>query len=311
MKKIVILLLVFITACTSSKKDEESFKIIVPTGAPSLAFLNEADNPNFETNCVPANIVSMMNDTSDKDIIVIDTLIGIKAIRDGAPYKLLTTITSGSFYIAATGNDEDKIMNQGDKIVLFGQNLTPDVVFHYLYGNKYDDEIEYVSAVSDAGKVLASGKNFETGSDIDYVFIAEPVLTTILNNEDAPTYKKAYKYINIQEEYYKKTNMSLLSASVFIKNSISNDDVNNYLDNLNNTINKLLNDDNYVDELIKDKNSDELANVYGLNSNMIKSVLKDNLVGLCFIKASDNIKNINEYISLFGMDNINEEIIYK
>lgn len=312
MKKIIsLLLLIFLTSCLNIKNKNSALKIIAPTGAPSLAFLNEAQNDNFETNSVPTNIISMMNETSDKDIIVIDTISGLKAIDSGAPYKLAATITSGNFYIAACGNDIDKTMNKGDKIVLFGQNLMPDIIFHYLYGNEFDEEIEYVSSVGDAGKVLASSKNFETGNDINYVFIAEPILTTVLNNKEVATYQKAYTYLNIQDEYYKKTNKSLISASLFIKNDANKDSIDAYLENLEKNINKLLNDQEYVDELLKANNTDELTSVYGLNSNMIKDVLKDNSIGLCFIKASENVNVLNEFINLFGMDSINEEIIYK
>lgn len=305
MKKLFTIILIFILASCSTSKE---VSIVCPTGAPSLAFLNEIDNPNFETNSVATNIVSLMSNGSDKDIVVIDTLSGVKAIKNGAPYKLAATITFGNFFIAATGTDDNNLMDKGDKIVIFGQGMTPDVIFHLIFNNEFDDSIEYVNAVADAGKVLASSKNFESGSTIDYVFIAEPVLSTILNNKDALTYGKASIYMNIQDEYKKLTGSELVQASLFIKDGFNDKD---YLNRLNENINKLLNDENYVNELIADKDSDELSTIYGLNSNLIVNVLNSNSINLGFKGAYDNLEAINFYLNLFNEEGINEEEIYK
>ena len=85
----------------------KTLKILCPTGAPAVAFYNYAKDSNFETNSVPKNIVSEMNQNSTKDIIVIDTVSGLKAINNGAPFKIASTITFGNFYIASTGNDDN------------------------------------------------------------------------------------------------------------------------------------------------------------------------------------------------------------
>ena len=195
------------TGCVK-KQTVETVKVICPTGAPAVAFYTHFDDENFETNGTPSNIVSFMNETSPYDAVVIDTVSGIKAINNGAPFKLLSTITFGNFFIASTGHDEDGVMDASDKIVLFGKNQTPDLLFHYIYGTDYDASIEYVTAVSDAAGCLASGKNVATGSDVDYVFVAQPVLFATLNNKNAPTYGKSGVYANIQDEYknYKEDN---------------------------------------------------------------------------------------------------------
>ena len=54
--------------------DTSVLKIVCPTGAPAVAFYNQAENPNFETNSTPSNIVAMMNESSNKDIVVIDII---------------------------------------------------------------------------------------------------------------------------------------------------------------------------------------------------------------------------------------------
>lgn len=306
MKKIIISICVLVTLFGCTAKENE-IKIVTPTGAPALAFLEEMDSPNFETNSSPSNIISMMNSNSDKDIVVIDAISGIKAINNGAPYKLAALLTFGNFYIAKTGNDDD-VMSKGDKIVLFGKGITPDIIFHYLFNDEFDDSIEYVNAVADAGKVLASGKNFETGNTIDYVFIAEPILTTILNNQEANTYGKAGVYLDIQEEYKKISGSSMIQAGLFVKDGSM---VDEYLNNLENSINKLLNDETYVNSLLADKDEDIIATIYGLKTKQIKIALKKNSVSLGYKNAIDLKEDINNYLSLYNMETLDEEKIYK
>ena len=173
MKKLTILAipLLLLSACSKPK----DIQVICPTGAPAFAFYSHGLDANFETNTDPKNIGSMMNKSSDKQFVVIDTVSGIKAIKNGAPYKLAASLTFGNFFIASTGKDDNDTMDAGDKIVLFNQNTTPDLLFHYLYGNTYDSGIEYVTNVQDAAKCLIAGKNQVTGSEIKYVFIAQPV----------------------------------------------------------------------------------------------------------------------------------------
>lgn len=314
-KRYLLLSLVLLSSC-SSKVDTSGLKIVTPTGAPAFAFYNHASSSNFETNSTPSNIVAMMNDKSDKDIVVIDTVTGIKAIQKGAPYLLAANITLGNFYIASTGNDDNNVMDEDDKIVLFGEKQTPDLVFHYIYGDVFDKNIEYVTNVQDAAKCLASGKNLVTGSSIDYVFVAQPVLYTILNNKNAATYSKAGIYENIQDKYKEKSdNLSLIQASVFVKNSDEseyNKTISAFLKDLKSDITSVISNPNLMDNTIGKLETEVATSLYGTNYQMVKKVIEDdNSLGLGYIKAIDNKKAIDNFISLFGMDKTNEEIYFK
>ena len=317
MKKNKLLLSVLLLSLTScGPVDTSSLKIVTPTGAPSIAFYKEVGNTNFETNSTPSNIVAMMTSTSDKDIVVIDTVSGIKAINNGAPYLLAANITFGNFFIASTGKDDDGIMNEGDKIVLFGQSQTPDLLFHYLYGKSFDSNIEYVANATAAAQCLASGKNVSTSSEIDYVFLAQPALYTILNNTNAPTYGKASIYKNIQEEYKAKTNnQELVQASVFVRKSDDKDYnkmLKAYLENLNQAINEAIENPTLVKESMDQISSEEVTSIFQINSNAAKAVLEDNNgLGLGYKEALDNKQSIDSFISLFSLGETNEEIYFK
>lgn len=313
-KLLISVLLLSLTSCGTV--DTSSLKIVTPTGAPSIAFYKEVGNVNFETNSTPSNIVAMMTSSSDKDIVVIDTVSGIKAINNGAPYLLAANITFGNFFIASTGKDDDGIMNEGDKIVLFGQSQTPDLLFHYLYGKSFDSNIEYVANATAAAQCLASGKNVSTSSEIDYVFLAQPALYTILNNTNAPTYGKASIYKNIQEEYKAKTNnQELVQASVFVRKSDDKDYnkmLKAYLENLNQAIDEAIENPTLVKESMDQISSEEVASIFQINSNAAKAVLEDNNgLGLGYKKALDNKQSIDSFISLFSLGETNEEIYFK
>ena len=299
-----------IQSSTATKEEKTECKVICPTGAPAVGFYNHFNDENFETNSVPSNIVSFLNESSPYDIVVVDTVSGIRAINSGAPYKIHSSITFGNFFIASTGNDEDGVMDVDDKIVLFGENQTPDLIFHYIYGDKFDSAIEWVNAVSDAAGCLASGVNVATSSTIDYVFVAQPVLYATLNNKSAATYGKASIYKNIQDEYKAKSNnKSLVQASVFVKNS-NKYSYDSYLSDLENDINAVLANPTLITNKLGGEDENAVKTKYGIAPNVMKTVIsQNNGLGLGFKKARDNKEDINNFLSIFGVGEIKDEII--
>ena len=281
-------------------KNTNNITILTPTGAPALAFYTEINNPNFNTNATPKNILAKFNENGE-DVIVIDTISGLKAINNGAPYKIAATITFGNFYLASTGNDDNNELDLTDNIVIFGKDQTPDILFNYIYGDGYN--LFYVDSVANAAKCLISGKTLDNNNDVDYVFVAEPVLTNALNNN-----KNATIYHNIQEKYKEKSNGNeLIQASVFVKDN-TDKNINKYLDNLNNNIDKLLKDSSLLNKDVKD---DDFNLKYGINPNIAKKTIENgNRIGLGFKMALDNKENIKAFANLFNV-NLNEEKIYK
>ena len=310
MKKILLLAipLLALTAC-QKQIDVSNSEIVCPTGAPAFAFYKEVDNPNFETNSVPKNIVAMMTAASKKNFLVIDTVSGIQAIKKGAPYKLAASLTFGNFFIASTGHDSNNVMEPGDKIVLFNQGATPDLLFHYIYGNEYDSGIEYVGNVQDAATCLISKKNLASGSDIDYVFIAQPVFTNALTkNTDAA------KYADIQEEYRTKSNgKSLIQASLFIKDETDKAIAKQFLKNLKGNVEAAIKNPDVITEAFEGKSVEALTALYGVNPDMAVKVLKDNNgLGLGYKSGLENKANIDAFLSeVQNIEATNEEIYYK
>lgn len=313
MKKIILLLITLLCLASCSKKEEQivedyaysNMGILVPTGAPSLAFISCVDDETFETNTNPNNIVSQMNEASNKHVVVLETITGINAIKKGAPYKLLGTITFGNYYLAATGNDKNATLDKDDNIVVFGS--TQEKLFDLIY-DKTNFNIEMVAGVSEAGKCLAMGKNLETGNDIDYVLMAEPALSKILNNKEVPTYGKSYTYADIQIDYKKKVNEDIFQASIFIKDDGYISNVDDYCLYLEENITNILNDVSLVDTYLKNKDDEEVSMIFGIDKETIKTIFRINSINLGFKKASEYKEDINDYYKLFTGEEIDEEI---
>lgn len=325
MKKLLILLLLVISLFGCNKqvepeaKEEEvvdisNLTITVPSGAPSLAFYNEIANPNFSTGDAKS-IMPELTGSGKSDIIVIDTVNGVKALNGGANYKLAATITSGNFYVASTGHDEDKEMNPGDYIVVFAQGATSDLVFHYLFGTDYDENLHYVNAVSDASACLIKGVNIYDDEKkdveepyVDYVFVAQPALFAAMkqNENISVTY-------NVQDLYKEKSGQGMIQASVFVSNNLDEAKANAYLEKLEADVNALVSDPSLFVEATKDMSDDEVKDLFGVpNANIANAVIKqNNAIGLGYKKAIDNKDAIDAFLNIFGVEKTSEEIYFK
>ena len=318
MIKIVLSIIPFLLMCGCKNNNSsdlgdlpvstDNLGILSPVGAPAYAFYKEARNPNFETNQSPDSIVSSMTKLGDKKIVVIDTTSGIDAIKAGAPYKLAANLTFGNFFIAATGKDDNDTMDPGDKIVLFNKNGLPDQLFHYLYGNDYDEGIEYVTnGVGDAAKCLIKSKNEVTGSEIKYVFIAQPALTGALKQNTS-----ASVYANVQNLYKEKTGgKELVQASLFVKNTLYKKIADQYLEELKGNIEAAVSNPDVITQEFE--GLDTLSTKYGVAPSLAVAVLKNNNgLGLGFKSAYQNKENIDAFLAnVQGKEATNEEIYYK
>ena len=150
-----------------------------------------------------------------------------------------------------------------------------------------------------------------TGSTVDYVFIAQPALYTILNNKEAKTYGKASVYANIQEEYKNKSGNSVVQASVFVNSNSDHNMVKSFLKGLENDINDVLDNPELIQSNINTEDK-ATSDKYGVNFAACINLLKDNnALGLGYSKAINNKENIDKFISLFNVGETNEEIYFK
>ena len=302
MKKVGLLTLVPIILAGCGTK---GLRIIVPTGAPAVAMAGFASYDGFETNTDPTKILTMMVD-GQADVAVLPTNVGVQAInKQGIPFKMLCTITFGNFYIAATGHDDDGVMDEDDYIVSFQKGAVPDKVFHYIHGTTFDSAVHYVPSAQKAAQCLASGKNdTDDNKEVDYVLIAEPALTTVQKAKSNVTL-----YEDLQSKYKEKSGGLILpQASVFVASSLENtDEIYNKIESsINHMIKKPERVAKYMNE------SDDPEAVFAVKPDVAVEVTKNgNRMGIdC--KAASSIKDdINNFLSIFGVDGIKDESIAK
>ena len=322
MKKLLLVLsvLMLLWGCTGTKPAEpveeetvdlSSLTIVTPKGAPVLAFYNQIENENY-TRVTADAIAALWTGDQSPDVMVIDLTSGIKAIKDGAAYKLGAIITFGNFYLASTGNDDNDTMDPDDKIVLFGnENMLPSRIWHYLYSTDYDASLLYESDAQQAAAALASGK-YSDGTEVDYVFLAQPALFAAMKkNENAKLYK------DIQEEYKNKSGLDMIQAAVFINDRVNEATGNAFLAELENAVKAAIENPELVAEGLSVYTDEEATAQYGFNPNVVVNVFKqknalgNNAMGLGFKKAIDIKSDINAFLAIFNIEETSEEIYFK
>ena len=321
MKKYLSLIAVALalTACNTNSSnqgtgefDRTSLSIITPTGAPALAFYNYSGSERFETNSNPAEGIIPQMVTGQKDVVVLPTNAGMQAILNKkAEYQIAATITFGNFYLVSMNNDSNKTLDADDTILLFQKGNVPDKVFHYVYGDDYNSNIHYVSAVSDAAAAVNAGffADAETGNNIvpNYVLLAQPVLTTVLNKNADKGYAV---YADMQAKYKEKSNnQALFQASVFVKKSLDRKVVTSFLDSLKADIDAAIKNPEVIQEALKD--AQDAQTVYGIAPAMATTVTKNNNgMGLGFERAINNKEAVETFLKLFGIEGFDEEVYF-
>ncbi len=294
-----------------SSVDLSGLTIVTPKGAPVLAFYDQIENANY-TRVTADAISALWTGEQSPDVLVVDLTSGVKAIENGAEYKLGAIITFGNFYLASTGNDENDTMDADDKIVLFGnENMLPNRLWHYLYGEDYDASLLYEADAQQAAAALGSGK-YSDGTEVDYVFLAQPALFAAMKkNENAKI------FADIQEVYKNKSGLDMIQAAVFIKNSVDEATGDAFLDQLSGSIAKAIADPELVQAGLGVYTDDEATAQYGFNPTVVVNVFKqknalgNNAMGLGFARAIDIKSDIDAFLSIFGIDETSEEIYFE
>lgn len=294
-----------LTGCGSNESTADSdLRIVTPTGAPAIAFYHYYEGKqNFATTADP-NLLPSYFGTNNYDIIVAPTNVGIKCINNGCSFKLAATITFGNFYLVSTGLDDNDTLDNADSIVLFQQGGVPDKIFHYIYGNEFDNNITYVKNVAFAATAFEN--KYSTNEDgvkvdADYVLLAEPKLTAL---------KPTTQIIDLRNEFKKKSNgLDIYQASIFVNSSLDVSIATSFLGQIKDDIEKgLANPDSIVEGLNKDP--DPLT-FFGINPSAAKAITaKNNGLGLGYKEAKINKEGIDNFISCFGMEKTDESIYF-
>lgn len=212
--KALLVAALLLTGC-SAAKNNESVKVLAPTGAPALALAQQAsleseNTIDFVTGSENLS-AELVKEESEYDIIFAPVNLGAKMIQAGkSSYRLKAVITWGNLYLVGTS---ENALNEKGVFATFGEGSVVDFVLK----NALDLEtitptVQVFSSAQDVQGQILSGKATSG-------MLAEPAVTA--------TIKKAKEQgidlqviMNLQEEYQKSMNTETAGfpqAAIFVK----------------------------------------------------------------------------------------------
>lgn len=214
MKKFLKLMLasLMLAGCASQKTEKTDYKILCPSGAPTLAFLSSyeeiVENGSFDvTEGTEQLIAELSKQDSEYDVIVAPVNLGAKLIAAGkTDYRLDGILTWGNLYIVGTAGALEKEGN----ILLFGEGAVPAKVYEASQ-IKTTLEPSYLGEAALVSADLASGKA-EAG------MLAEPLASATIAKAKQQNITLSI-LVDLQEAYSQTngTDYGYPQAAVFVK----------------------------------------------------------------------------------------------
>ncbi|MDY0294399.1 MAG: hypothetical protein RBQ71_01170 [Acholeplasmataceae bacterium] len=224
MKKVFILvLLIFIL---SSCKPQESISIMAPQGSPAMTVLG-LDPDDYAIDIVngPDPLIAAFGSASH-DAIIAPTNLGAKLFQSKDDYQLAAILVWGNYHLVSTSYTTLTLEDlHGKDLVVFGRNQTSDIIIkHILESYDIEANITYVDSVQ-----LAAASYLADSTQI--VMVAEPSLSKI------KTLIPSTASLDLQAIYAELHNgSSYPQAALFVHQSMSNRDVLNLIDSLEQSI---------------------------------------------------------------------------
>ena len=196
------------------------FKWVTPTGAPTLAFYDQGNNPNWVSASNPSEIVVPSFAAKSYDAIVFDGVSGLNLMTKNpkaANYKLARWINNLGFYVVSVSHtkEEASAWNSNWTVNAFVESGNSSRAFVSLAASVWNwslgsGKITYETGVS---QVAA---NIPTNA-YDFYVVADPVYTTLKGKMG----DKLHLIYDLQEEWGKAhEGASIPSAALFVNSSL-------------------------------------------------------------------------------------------
>ncbi len=309
-----------LVSCGSNKN--ESYTILAPQGAPTLAIYEQIIDGNVETTSVTTDIAAKMQLSTGPEFVIFDSINALNLIYNAksANYTYLKMLTIGNFYLVGISKDDGANPIAGERVISFSQGGVTDETFKYLYPELYDDgnTIEYVTSVSDIAPIAQSGQ-YE-GEAVDWVFFAQPALYSsmqLVNNDESLTHTLNPTY-NVLDMVIEKSNEDLdfiPQAGLFVRNDFLEDNkeiVDEVLESVTSSMKNVRENSSDVYKTLSALDSETLSLFGSINLNMFSedaygdSVYKE--FGIADPDEEITISDINYFLEYIGSTTtINEE----
>lgn len=292
MKKnfIFILLLAIVAVLSGCEKDKAQIKVIVPNGTPLIAVAGvELDNVTIENVSGPSALTAAMTSKSH-DIVIAPLTAGAKLFIKGAStYKLDSIITFSNIYMASTKKLDSLNDLEGKKVIGYGQGTTPGIILEKATEG-INIDITYVASLSEATGYLVN-----TTDEFDYVLIAEPAITNLVEAK-----KLSLNILDLSKKLEDEIPL-IPQAGIFVNPEGNTEAINEYLAKVKANITSL-NDDpsSYAKKVVSKYEylSEMTENIIAL------SIPKSNID---FKNASENKEALENFYSL--LNDYNQEIL--
>jgi len=227
MKKISLILLIFLSFLLLGCQEETKLSVIVPNGIPSIAQSHleyeQGDVYDIERVSGPQPLMAAFTSGS-YDVIIAPVNLGANFHQKGSDYKLGGILTWSNLQIISPIQIDDIEDLSGHTIKAFGQGSVPEMIITYLF-----EEIELSEPVNidfNASSAQESLMSFIQNGDI--AIVSEPVTT------QARTMTDEIFVIDLANLWRQETDLDLFpQAGVFFKQNIDPQLINQYLDDLN------------------------------------------------------------------------------
>ena len=231
MKKIIVslLLFVFVIFGLAGCKENTPLTVMVPIGAPAISQIYMQENNDYSIDIISGvdPLVAAFGSMSH-DFIFAPTNLGAKLYNNEIDYVFIAAVTFGNYYLVSKESDFTIQSLEGKEIIVFGQNATSDIILNYiLEENEINASLTYVADVTSANAEFIADNN-------KIIMTAEPMLSILANSVTG------FNIIDLQSEYQKITGEdSYPQAGVFAKGTLTDKQINKFLDDLEASVNQV------------------------------------------------------------------------
>lgn len=318
-KKAIIapLILFSLISCAGGKGNETyMFSWVTPTGAPTLAFYDQGENPFWISASNPSEVVVPSFASNSYDGIVFDGMSGLNFMSKNPSaknYKLARWINNLGFYLVSKIHTKEETATWDvawtvDSFVASGNasrcllNLANSV---WGWG-----DLESLGTVTFENGVDSVVTNLATGG-YDFYLIADPAYT----NLKAKMGDKLHLIYDLQEEWGKAHDgMKIPSAALFINSegySKHKEVYDEFLSQTDERLNTLINDSEKAQKALEAYQNSDPSHVvadtvykFGVATSIVAnlaSLQKNNALGFCLNEKGEQAKKTANAFSLaFG-----------
>ncbi len=326
MKKTIVLAPLALLALASCSGNNNSyvFSWVTPTGAPTLAFYDQGENPFWISASNPSEVVVPSFAANSYDGIVFDGISGVNLMSKNASasnYKLARWINNLGFYLVSKTHTKEDVSSW---------DVSWTVNSFVATGNASRCLLNLASNVWNWGDLSSLGTiTYENGVDsvvtnlatnaYDFYLIADPAYT----NLKAKMGDGLHLIYDLQEEWGKAHGgMKIPSAALFINKegySKHKDVYDEFLSKTDERLNALVNVPQIAQKALEEYQSSDPSHVvadnlykFGISTSIVGNLTnlqKNNAFGFCLDQKGSTAKQTADNFSLsFGGETYPEEM---